>query len=64
MSSQEKMELPEPLKIDKNILNQLDDLEKTERQFMRLLENKLLRQFFNYILLKNINQNVLLNINL
>ena len=28
MSSQEKMELPEPLKINKNILKQLDDLEK------------------------------------
>ena len=28
MSSEEKLKLPEPLKIDKNILNQLDDLEK------------------------------------
>jgi hypothetical protein len=52
MSSQEKMELPEPLKIDKNILNQLDDLEKNGETIYAFAGEQTIETIFQLYLIK------------
>ena len=52
MSSQEKMELPEPLKINKNILNQLDDLEKNGETIYAFVGELSVETIFQLYLIK------------
>ena len=52
MSSQEKMELPEPLKIYKNILNQLDDLEKNGDTIYAFVGEQTIETIFQLYLIK------------
>ena len=52
MSSQEKMELPEPLKINKNILNQLDDLEKNGDTINAFIGELTIETIFQLYLIK------------
>lgn len=52
MSSQEKMELPEPLKINKNILNQLDDLEKNGETIYAFAGEQTIETIFQLYLIK------------
>ena len=52
MSSQEKIELPEPLKINKNILNQLDDLEKNGETIYAFAGERTIETIFQLYLIK------------
>ena len=52
MSIQEKMELPEPLKINKNILNQLDDLEKNGETIYAFAGEQTIETIFQLYLIK------------
>ena len=52
MSSQEKIELPEPLKINKNILNQLDDLEKNGETINAFIGELAVETIFELYLIK------------
>lgn len=52
MSSQEKIKLPEPLKIDKNILNQLDDLEKNGETIYAFAGEQTIETIFQLYLIK------------